>query len=141
MKEVFNTYDEAYQYAMTVKWKTTTCKQGKDCWCRSIVPAKIIKYFDQETKEIENLFIVGTGVLDAETARYFVKLQNKKIERENMNRFKFVEETCDAVDTFVYGGDTLADKDTREKFKACLKKWSKEVIKWEDFASREMNDA
>ena len=77
--KTFNTYEEAYKYTLTKKWKIKTCQQGKNCWCRSITTAEQIRYLDPETEELEYLYIVRSGCLDAHVARYFVKLHNEKI--------------------------------------------------------------
>ena len=42
------TYEEAQQKALKVKWKTTPCHQGEECWCRVIEPTEPILYDDNE---------------------------------------------------------------------------------------------
>ena len=36
-------YKEAIEYSLTVKWKTTPCSSGEECWCRIIEPEQEIK--------------------------------------------------------------------------------------------------
>ena len=49
-------YEEAQQKALTIKWKTTPCHQGEECWCRIIEPTEPILYDDNE-----EYYIVGSG--------------------------------------------------------------------------------
>ena len=48
------TYEEAQEISLQVKWKTNTCNQGEQCWCRTIVPVVPILYSEYENS-------VGTG--------------------------------------------------------------------------------
>jgi len=68
------TYKEAKEKALTVKWKTTVCAQGRKCWCRIIEPVNKIIY-----DEIEEYYVVGSGSIPKEEAEYLVKLHNEKL--------------------------------------------------------------
>jgi hypothetical protein len=43
-KIIFENYDKAKMYSLTVPWKLKTCSVGEDCWCRIIVQVEPIKY-------------------------------------------------------------------------------------------------
>lgn len=68
------TYEEATQYSLTVKWKTSTCSEGARCWCRMIEPEEEIK--DNKGNEI---YIVGSGCVPKDYAEHIVKLHNASL--------------------------------------------------------------
>ena len=41
------TFEEAKVKLFQVKWKTTLCHQGEDCWCRIIKHIKILNLYPQ----------------------------------------------------------------------------------------------
>lgn len=67
-------YEEAIQYSMTVRWKTSTCFTGEECWCRVIEPVTQIK--DTDGNEI---YIAADGCIPKEYAEHIVKLHNESI--------------------------------------------------------------
>ena len=67
-------YQEAIQHSLKVKWKTTPCISGENCWCRIIEPEKEVK--DDDGNEI---YIAGSGCVLKEHAEHIVKLHNKHI--------------------------------------------------------------
>lgn len=64
-------YAEATEYSLTVKWKTTICPNGEDCWCRIIEPELEIK--DDDGNEI---YIAASGCIDKIHAERIVKVHN-----------------------------------------------------------------
>ena len=68
-------YEEAQQKALTIKWKTTPCHQGEECWCRIIEPTEPILYDDNE-----EYYIVGSGSIPKLEAEHLVQLHNKNIK-------------------------------------------------------------
>ena len=74
-------FDQAKEYAFLVRWKTSECFSGPDCWCRIIVPVEPIYYSHPENPENKHEYsIVDAGALDQETAEYIIKLHNNKLE-------------------------------------------------------------
>lgn len=71
-------YKEAIEKSLTVKWKITTCRQGKECWCREILPAEEILYLDGDS--MYPYTIVHSGEMNKKHAEHFVKLHNKSLE-------------------------------------------------------------
>lgn len=67
-------YKEAIEHSLTVKWKTSPCSLGKDCWCRIIEPEQEIK--DDDGNEI---YIAGSGRVPKEYAEHIVKLHNASL--------------------------------------------------------------
>jgi hypothetical protein len=83
--KVFENYDEAHQYSLTVPWKLETCNVGESCWCRIIVPIEPIKYLNKigNTERVDEIdYIIPDGSIDKETAEYFLKLHNNLLQRE-----------------------------------------------------------
>ena len=74
------TYQEAIDKSFTVKWKTGTCSQGEQCWCRTIEPVEPILYKDGDTED--SYYIVGSAEMLKETAEYFVKLHNETLKNK-----------------------------------------------------------
>jgi hypothetical protein len=77
-EQIFNSYDEAHKYRLTIPWKLETCNAGESCWCRIILPTEKIFYKNQSDGEIvqEFEYIIPDGSVDKETAEYLVKLHN-----------------------------------------------------------------
>jgi len=69
------TYKEAQEHSLTVKWKTATCNQGEQCWCRAILPEEEI--LDKDENEI---IIAHDACLSKELAEYIVKLHNDNLK-------------------------------------------------------------
>ena len=69
------TYEEAIELAYQVKWKTSTCGQGEQCWCRIVEPEVPIIY-----DKVEQIYIISMGAINKEFAEYFVELHNRTIE-------------------------------------------------------------
>jgi hypothetical protein len=83
--KVFENYDEAHKYSLTVPWKLETCNTGESCWCRIILPTEKILYKDKvgdadRISEFE--WIIPDGSVDKETAEYIVDLHNNEVELE-----------------------------------------------------------
>lgn len=72
-------YEEAQELLYKTKWKTSCCRQGKQCWCRIIEPVRKIKYDDNS----EGLYIAGSGEINKRAAEYIVKLHNEHLDRIN----------------------------------------------------------
>ncbi len=69
------TYKEAQELSMKVEWKTSTCNQGSECWCRIIEPKEEIK--DKDGNEI---YIAGSGCISESYAEHIVKLHNHSLK-------------------------------------------------------------
>lgn len=67
-------YKEATAYALTVRWKTEVCNQGKTCWCRIVTPVKKI-YCDDGNEVI----ICHAASLSKKHAEHIVKLHNQSL--------------------------------------------------------------
>jgi hypothetical protein len=84
-EQIFNSYDEAHQYSLTIPWELETCNVGESCWCRLILPTEKIVYKnkvgDTETV-VEFDYIIPDGSIDKETAEYVVDLHNREVELE-----------------------------------------------------------
>jgi hypothetical protein len=77
------TYEEAQEMSLQVKWKTSTCSQGEECWCRTIVPVEPILYSEYQMIDTEQEYtIVRPGELNQELAEHFVRLHNNWIDDE-----------------------------------------------------------
>ena len=78
------TYEEAIKLAYQVKWKTSTCGQGEQCWCRIVEPEIKIEYIEGKfydgTDIMNELYIIGSGGINKEFAEYFVRLHNNTID-------------------------------------------------------------
>jgi len=81
-EQIFNSYDEAHKYSLTIPWKLALCNSGETCWCRIILPTEKILYTnhskDEKAQEFE--WIIPDGSIDKETAEYVVNLHNNNIE-------------------------------------------------------------
>lgn len=82
------TYNEAQQYSLTVKWKTATCTQGEQCWCRAILPEEEI--LDKDGNEI---IIVHDGAMSKEYAEHIVKLHNASLSNISQNKTELIKES------------------------------------------------
>ncbi len=67
-------YQEAIQYSLTVKWKTTLCPSGVSCWCRVIETEEELK--DDDGNEI---YIAASGCVPTDYAEHIVKLHNASL--------------------------------------------------------------
>jgi len=81
--QVFDNYDEAHKYSLTIPWKLELCNVGESCWCRLIFPTENILYKntvgkDERIDEFE--YIIPDGSIDKETAEYVVGLHNRSVE-------------------------------------------------------------
>ena len=82
MNKIFENYDEAHKYSLTVPWKLDLCNTGESCWCRIILPTEKILYKDKmgDTDRISEFeYIIPDGSIDKETAEYVVELHNRSI--------------------------------------------------------------
>lgn len=77
------TYEEAQELSLTVKWKTSTCSQGEECWCRAIVPVEPISYREDEMYTLQEYTVVRPGELNKELAEHFVRLHNNYIDNDD----------------------------------------------------------
>jgi hypothetical protein len=81
-EQIFENYDEAQNYSLTVPWKLETCNVGETCWCRIILPAEKILY-KNKIGDIERVdefeYIIPDGSIDKETAEYVVELHNRSV--------------------------------------------------------------
>jgi hypothetical protein len=83
--KVFENYDEAHKYSLTIPWKLETCNSGESCWCRVIVPSESIKFKEKISnwilEDITRDFdcIIPDGSVDKETAEYIVDLHNRSV--------------------------------------------------------------
>ena len=68
------TYEQAQKEALKVKWKTSPCQQGQECWCRIIEPVKPIIY-----DEYGEYYIVGSASIPKLEAEHLVELHNKSL--------------------------------------------------------------
>ncbi len=83
-EQIFDSYDEAHKYSLTVPWKLETCNVGERCWCRIILPTEKILYKDkvgEEERTSEFEYIIPDGSIDKETAEYVVNLHNGWIKK------------------------------------------------------------
>jgi hypothetical protein len=83
--QIFDSYDEAHKYSLTIPWKLETCNVGESCWCRIILPTEKILYKNKvgETERIDEFeYIIPDGSIDKETAEYIVDLHNNEVELE-----------------------------------------------------------
>jgi hypothetical protein len=77
-EQIFNSYDEAQSYSLTVPWQVEPCFVGENCWCRIIVPKEKFSYNDKE--RIIEFQLVQDGSIDKKTAEYMVVIHNQLIE-------------------------------------------------------------
>ena len=81
-KQIFNSYDEAHKYSLTIPWKLETCNTGESCWCRIILPTEKIIYKNTvgDTERIDEFeYIIPDGSIDKETAEYIIDLHNRSV--------------------------------------------------------------
>ena len=71
-------YNEALAKSNMVKWKTTLCSGGEECWCRIIEPINRI-----EDKDGNEIYIASSGSINKEHAEHIVKIHNQQIDRFN----------------------------------------------------------
>jgi hypothetical protein len=74
------TYEEAQEISLQVKWKTDTCIQGEECWCRTIVPVVPISFLEDNWSVAQDYTIVRPGELNQDLAEHFVRLHNNYID-------------------------------------------------------------
>ena len=95
-EKIFDNYDEAHKYSLTIPWKLETCNVGESCWCRLILPTEKILYKnkvgDTETV-VEFDYVIPDGSVDKETAEYVVELHNENIR--NYRRYQALQELID----------------------------------------------
>jgi hypothetical protein len=77
---LFENYEEAKKYSLTILWKIDVCNVGENCWCRLILPTEQIFYKykigeEEKTEELESI----SGSIHKETAEHLVELHNKSI--------------------------------------------------------------
>ena len=72
------TYEEAEQKSLTVRWKSTTCHVGEECWCRMIVPEEPILY-DHYSRN-EEFYIIGDAAINESVATYLINLHNNSLK-------------------------------------------------------------
>jgi hypothetical protein len=81
-EKIFENYDEAHKYSLTVPWKLAHCNTGESCWCRIILPTENILYKNQvgdSETVVEFDYIIPDGSIDKETAEYVVELHNRSV--------------------------------------------------------------
>lgn len=81
-ENIFNSYEEAHRYSLTVPWKLALCNSGENCWCRIILPTEKILYKNKvgETERVDEFeYIIPDGSIDKETAEYVVELHNRSV--------------------------------------------------------------
>lgn len=80
---LYENYEEAHRYILTIPWKLDVCNVGENCWCRLIFPTEKIKYKykigtgEEMIEELE--YIIPDGSVDRIFAEYIVNLHNKMI--------------------------------------------------------------
>lgn len=74
-------YQEAINYSLTVKWKTTPCSSGEKCWCRIIEPEKEIR-----DKDDNSIYICNSGCVPTEYAEHIVKIHNAFVDKNHSNK-------------------------------------------------------
>jgi hypothetical protein len=87
--QIFNSYDEAQSYSLTVPWKLALCNSGESCWCRIILPTEKILYKNKvgDTERVDEFeYIIPDGSIDKETAEYIVDLHNDEVELEEKRK-------------------------------------------------------
>ncbi len=84
-EQIFNSYEEAHRYSLTIPWKIELCNTGESCWCRVIAPSEPIKFKEKISNWIrEDItrdfdYIIPDGSVDKETAEYVVELHNRSV--------------------------------------------------------------
>lgn len=51
-------YLKAQEYSLSVRWKTSYCSEGEQCWCRIIEPEEII-----HDKDGHEIYIASSGTI------------------------------------------------------------------------------
>jgi hypothetical protein len=80
--QIFENYDEAHKYSLTIPWKLDTCNTGESCWCRLILPTEKILYKNKvgDAERVDEFdYIIPDGSIDKETAEYVVELHNRSV--------------------------------------------------------------
>jgi hypothetical protein len=89
MNKIFENYDEAHKYSLTIPWKIELCNTGESCWCRIILPTENILY-KNKVGDIERVdefdYIIPDGSIDKETAEYVVELHNREVELQQKSK-------------------------------------------------------
>jgi hypothetical protein len=89
MNKIFENYDEAQKYSLTIPWKIELCNTGESCWCRIILPTENILY-KNKVGDIERVdefdYIIPDGSIDKETAEYVVELHNREVELQQKSK-------------------------------------------------------
>lgn len=89
-------FEQAREYSFLVKWKTSECFSGPDCWCRIIMPVEPIYYSHPENPDNQHEYsIVDAGSLDQETAEYIVKIHNENYDRVQQSCREMMKELAD----------------------------------------------
>jgi hypothetical protein len=90
-EKIFDNYDEAHKYSLTVPWKLETCNVGESCWCRIILPTEKILYKNTvgDTERVDEFeYIIPDGSIDKETAEYFLRLHHDNINTKLLQVLK-----------------------------------------------------
>ena len=84
MKEnnTFKTYEQAFNYALTVKWKYVQCPTDDICWCGSINTIEDI-FFENLYNERLKFTFINFGLLAKETCKQLVLEHNLLIDNFN----------------------------------------------------------
>jgi hypothetical protein len=85
-EKIFDSYEEAHKYSLTIPWKVEPCFSGETCWCRVILPIHTIKYkrirdYDKTEVVEEYEWIVPDGSIDKKTAEYIVQVHHDRLIR------------------------------------------------------------
>lgn len=76
-------YSQAKEKSLLVEWKIGTCREGEQCWCRTIRPVEPILFGDGDSQE-EYHILVG-GELSKEIVEHIVALHNQNIKNQAKN--------------------------------------------------------
>ena len=91
-EKIFENYDEAHKYSLTIPWRIELCNTGETCWCRVIVPSEPIKFKEKISNWIKEDItrdfdcIIPDGSIDKETAEYIVDLHNDEVTLEEKRK-------------------------------------------------------
>jgi hypothetical protein len=91
---LFENYEDAHRYILTIPWELDVCNVGENCWCRLILPTeKEIKYthkFGTGKEIVEEIeYIIPDGSIHKTVAEYIVNLHNKKIQKKKKKKIKY----------------------------------------------------
>jgi len=110
-EQIFENYDEAHKYSLTIPWKIELCNSGESCWCRVIVPSETIKFKEKISNWIkEDItrdfdYIIPDGSIDRETAEYVVSLHNNSLSSKVKIK-TYIELRCNncykTIDSYFY---------------------------------------